>query len=126
MHSASPIHSFRHDDFDKLPVSYGFFGRRGGVSTGLYDSLNCGFGSDDNPEFVSQNRAACASLIGISADNIASVYQIHSADIVTITDKDQLSEERKKADVVEEAPQIWATEQGYQAMAEKIKHISKR
>lgn len=98
MHSASPIHSFRHDDFDKLPVSYGFFGRRGGVSTGLYDSLNCGFGSDDNPEFVSQNRAACASLIGISADKIASVYQIHSADIVTITDKDQLSEEREKAD----------------------------
>ena len=37
-------------------IRYGFFTRRGGVSTGLYDSLNCGIGSDDRPEDVAENR----------------------------------------------------------------------
>ena len=36
-------------------VRYGFYGRRGGVSTGIYDSLNCAAGSDDAPENVREN-----------------------------------------------------------------------
>ena len=98
MNSLLDHHIFTHAEFDKLPVHYGFFGRQGGVSTGLYDSLNCGFGSQDDARLVAQNRSLCASAIGLSADDIASVYQIHSADIVTITDKDQLAEPRVRAD----------------------------
>ena len=98
MISLSDHHIFTHAEFDKLPAHYGFFGRQGGVSTGLYDSLNCGFGSKDDAKLVAQNRSLCASALGLSADDIASVYQIHSADIVTITDKDQLAEPRARAD----------------------------
>ena len=38
-------------------VRHGFLTRQGGVSTGLYDSLNCGFGSGDAPQSVAANRA---------------------------------------------------------------------
>ena len=98
MHSASSLHAFTHPDFDKLPVAYGFFGRRGGHSTGLYDSLNCGFGSDDETALVAKNRATCANSIGITPEAVASVYQVHSADIVTITNLDQLHKPRLQAD----------------------------
>ena len=98
MISLSDHHIFGHTEFDKLPTDYGFFGRQGGVSTGLYDSLNCGFGSNDDPSLVAQNRSLCASALGLRADDIASVYQIHSADIVTISNKNQLAEPRARAD----------------------------
>ena len=98
MISLSDHHIFTHAEFDKLPAHYGFFGRQGGVSTGLYHSLNCGFGSQDDTDLVAQNRALCANALGLEFDDIASVYQIHSADIVTIADKDQLAEPRARAD----------------------------
>jgi len=37
-------------------IAHGFFGRAGGVSAGLYESLNCGPGSSDDPKAVSENR----------------------------------------------------------------------
>ena len=98
MTGAPSIPIFTHPEFDTLPVSYGFFGRDGGVSNGLYDSLNCGFGSNDKPALVAQNRALCAAALGLTFEDIASVYQIHSPDIVTITDKQQVHEARQKAD----------------------------
>ena len=98
MDSLPEHHIFTHAEFDKLPIHYGFFGRQGGISTGLYDSLNCGFGSKDDAKLVAQNRTLCANSLGLDGDDIASVYQIHSADIVTITDKDQLAEPRTRAD----------------------------
>ena len=66
-------------------IRYGFFGRQGGVSTDLYDSLNCGMGSDDDRALVRQNRAIAAASLGSDARAMTSVYQIHSAEIVTIT-----------------------------------------
>lgn len=56
---------------------HGFFGTAGGVSTGLYDSLNCGFGSADNAELVAANRARAAAAIGVTAGQLAAVYQVH-------------------------------------------------
>ena len=107
MTSPPSLPIFTHPEFDKLPISYGFFGRGGGLSSGLYDSLNCGFGSDDKAALVAQNRALCASAIGLTFGDIASVYQIHSADIVTITDRQQLDEPRQKADgLVTNSPDI--------------------
>jgi len=34
-----------------VPIFHGFFGKRGGVSKGIYAALNCGPGSNDNPCF---------------------------------------------------------------------------
>ncbi len=67
-------------------LAHGFFGREGGVSTGLYASLNVGPGSNDAPDAVKQNRAIVAkALDAADGDHLISLYQIHSANVVRIT-----------------------------------------
>lgn len=56
-------------------VRHGFFTRQGGVSTGIYASLNCGLGSGDAPDNVRQNRGRVAAALGI--DMLAGVHQVH-------------------------------------------------
>ncbi|HWU54681.1 MAG TPA: peptidoglycan editing factor PgeF [Rhizomicrobium sp.] len=61
-------------------IAHGFFGREGGVSAGLYESLNCGPGSSDDPEAVSQNRRLVAAALMPDTDTrLISLSQIHSA-----------------------------------------------
>ena len=66
-------------------IAHGFFGRIGGVSTGVYESLNCGPGSDDNPAHVAENRARVATLLGVAPIDLLSLYQIHSPTVLTVT-----------------------------------------
>ena len=71
----------------KLPgVAHAFFTRRGGVSDGVYASLNGGVGSRDAPEAVAENRARMAAALGLAADRLAVPYQVHSADALAISD----------------------------------------
>jgi purine-nucleoside/S-methyl-5'-thioadenosine phosphorylase / adenosine deaminase len=65
-------------------LAHGFFGRAGGVSTGVYASLNVGAGSDDKPEDVKENRRRCATALGCDADRLVTNYQIHSSEVVII------------------------------------------
>jgi YfiH family protein len=58
-------------------IAHGFFGREGGVSSGLYASLNCGPGSRDDPSAVAENRRRVAAALHPAA-RIASLAQIHS------------------------------------------------
>jgi YfiH family protein len=58
-------------------VRHAFFTRQGGVSQGIYESLNLGLGSGDDPQAVLENRARAAAHFG--ADGIVTAYQIHSA-----------------------------------------------
>lgn len=58
-------------------VRHAFFTRAGGVSEGLYASLNVGLGSDDDPGAVRENRRRCAAYF--DAEAVVSVYQVHSA-----------------------------------------------
>ncbi len=60
-------------------IAHGFFTRQGGVSGGIYASLNCGPGSRDEPGNVKQNRARVAELLGATPDRLLSVQQQHSA-----------------------------------------------
>ena len=76
-------------------ITHGFFGRKGGVSTGLYDSLNIGEGSDDAPEAITQNRDLIRQAIG--ADHLLSCYQIHSPTVITVTEP---WDERPEADAM--------------------------
>ena len=66
-------------------IKYGFFSAEGGVSQGIYDSLNCGFGSDDKIESVTRNRDICATAMGLVTDRLAAVHQTHSANAITVT-----------------------------------------
>lgn len=61
-----------------IGVPHGFLGRRGGVSTGAYASLNVGFGSDDDREAIRENRRRAIDAVASGAA-LATVHQVHSA-----------------------------------------------
>jgi YfiH family protein len=65
-------------------IRHGFFTRQGGVSTGIYGSLNCGLGSRDDAENVRQNRALVAQTLGVAPDHLLTLYQIHSSTAVVV------------------------------------------
>jgi YfiH family protein len=65
---------------DGLPgVRHAFFTREGGVSTGLYASLNLGRGSRDDPAAVAENRRRTAAHLGVQEPALLACYQTHSA-----------------------------------------------
>ena len=64
--------------------AHGFFGREGGVSQGLYASLNTGHGSNDETGAVAENRRRCAAALGVAPDRLVTAHQTHSADAVFI------------------------------------------
>jgi YfiH family protein len=66
-------------------LRHAFFTRRGGASTGVYDSLNGGVGSRDAPETVAENRARMAAALGLAPDRLVVPYQVHSAAAATIS-----------------------------------------
>ncbi len=66
-------------------VKHGFFGRKGGVSTGLYDSLNVGFGTKDDPAHIRENRARVANSVSAAADRLVTLHQVHSADCLYVS-----------------------------------------
>jgi len=73
------------DPLAGLPgVRHGFFTRQGGVSGGLYASRNCGFGSGDAADNVRANRARCLADLEAGAAAVVTVYQVHSAEAVTV------------------------------------------
>ena len=66
-------------------LRHAFFTREGGVSGGIYGSLNGGLGSNDDPSNVAENRRRMAEQIGVSPARFLSVHQIHSPDAVVAT-----------------------------------------
>jgi YfiH family protein len=63
-------------------IAHGFFGREGGVSEGIYTSLNCGPGSRDDPAAVAENRTRVQAALG--AESLLSLSQVHSAVVHTM------------------------------------------
>ena len=65
-------------------IRHGFFTREGGVSAGLYASLNCGPGSKDDAALVAENRAQAMALLDQPASALVTVYQVHSPDVAVV------------------------------------------
>ena len=67
-------------------VRHAFFSRLGGISEGLFASLNCGFGSGDNPDHIAANRANAMHRLGldINGGDLLTLYQVHSAKAVVV------------------------------------------
>lgn len=80
-------------------LRHGFFTRAGGVSEGLFASLNCGFGSGDDPANVAENRRRVAAALGLGPDRLATCYQIHSPAVVTV-EAPWRYEDRPRADAL--------------------------
>ncbi|HUL90342.1 MAG TPA: peptidoglycan editing factor PgeF [Pseudolabrys sp.] len=80
-------------------IRHAFFTRSGGVSQGVYSSLNGGVGSHDSPHKIAENRARMAAALGVKADRLVTPYQIHSPDVV-VAEKPWTTENRPRADAV--------------------------
>jgi hypothetical protein len=89
---ASSLTKFAH-------IRHAFFTREGGVSQGIYATLNGGVGSSDAPHKVAENRARMAQALGVEAQHLLTPYQIHSPDVV-IAEEPWAPEKRPRADAV--------------------------
>ncbi|MEO0370986.1 MAG: peptidoglycan editing factor PgeF [Pseudomonadota bacterium] len=78
-------------------MRHGFFTRKGGVSSGIFEGLNCGPGSSDQSEAVRLNRARVAEAMGVDENALLSLHQIHSADVITDV---EVMKTRPKADAM--------------------------
>ena len=80
-------------------IRHAFFTRGGGVSDGVYASLNGGIGSNDSPDKVAENRGRMAATLGVAPERFLTPYQIHSPDVV-VADGSWTQETRPRADAV--------------------------
>jgi YfiH family protein len=79
-------------------IAHRFFTRRGGVSSGLYSSLNCGYGSGDSPDNVRENRRRAAESFGRREPELLTLHQIHSTEVLTVADRRWTSPGAPRAD----------------------------
>jgi len=84
---------------DSPGIRHAFFTCEGGVSEGIYASLNCGFGSDDDPERVAENRRRALAALGMPKNDLLTVHQVHSADALVVDSADDLAH-RPRADAM--------------------------
>jgi YfiH family protein len=78
---------------------HAFFTREGGVSEGLYATLNGGLGSRDDATFVAENRARMAQALGVTPPALLTAYQIHSPN-VAIVERPWTADSRPRADAI--------------------------
>lgn len=81
-----PVEVLTSPRLDLAGVRHGFFTRRGGVSRGIYESLNLGRGSSDDPASVRENQALAAAALGLPPEALCIAYQVHS-DRVHVVDR---------------------------------------
>jgi polyphenol oxidase len=79
-------------------VRHAFFTRCGGVSSGIYESLNAGIGSHDEAESVHENRDRAMRFLGRTSGELATPWQVHSAEAVRV--EAPFGAERPRADAV--------------------------
>jgi hypothetical protein len=85
---------------------HAFFTRRGGVSDGIFASLNCGFGSGDDRHRVGENRARAAADLGVSPDRLVTCHQVHGTEVVTVEQAWRYDESPRADAMVTKAPGI--------------------
>jgi polyphenol oxidase len=93
-----PVRSSALDALGGVGIRHGYFTRIGGVSGGIYDSLNIGTGSQDDPDKVRENRRRVATWMGVAPELLLTAYQIHSPDVLTV--RGPFEGERPKADAL--------------------------
>lgn len=96
VHRPSPLQSPTLAALAGSRIVHGFFTRQGGVSEGLYEGLNVGLGSEDDPGRIRENRRRVADWFGGDFDRLATLYQIHSPDVIVVDGP--VAGDRPKAD----------------------------
>lgn len=85
-------------------LAHGFFTRAGGISDGLYGTLNCGIGSRDDRTRVLENRSRVARHLGTGPDRLLTCHQIHSATALLVTDPWRVDQQPKADALVTRTP----------------------
>jgi hypothetical protein len=80
-------------------IRHAYFTREGGVSGGIYASLNGGVGSNDFADNVTENRARMATALGVSPEHFLTTYQIHSPAVV-VAEQPWTLDDRPRADAI--------------------------
>ena len=80
-------------------IRHAFFTRVGGVSSGIYAGLNGGFGSQDDPAHVQENRRRMANALAVVPEKLLTLHQIHSPDVVVVDQPWDIAQ-RPKADAM--------------------------
>jgi YfiH family protein len=93
-----PLRARLLDAFRQYGIRHGFFTRVGGVSAGIYGSLNIGTGSSDDKDRVAENRRRVADWMGVAPEALLSAYQVHSPDVIVATGPFAMP--RPKADAI--------------------------
>lgn len=88
------------------PLRHGFFTRRGGASSGIYSGLNCGGGSGDQTEIVAINRARVAKAMDVEPRALVGVHQVHSADVLRVSDLEMDTRPHRADAMVTDLPGI--------------------
>lgn len=87
------------ETFEARGIVHGFFTRLGGVSQGLYASLNCGPGSNDSADAVRENRHRAAQRLGVASARLCTLHQVHGSSVITV-EAAWRHEERPRADAL--------------------------
>ena len=81
-------------------ISHGFFNKNGGVSKGIYKSLNCGIGSNDKKKNIKNNLQIVKSKLRTKSGQIFFVKQIHSNKFVFLRKDSKIKTSSIKADAI--------------------------
>ena len=81
-------------------ISHGFFNRKGGKSSGIYKSLNCGTGSNDKKNLVKKNLKIVKNKINKKSKNIFLLHQVHSNNFIFIDKKFRFNKKKIIADAI--------------------------
>lgn len=81
-------------------IRHAFFTREGGVSDGIYDSLNVGLGSDDAPVNVHENRKRAMAAMDMPAEALHTMYQVHGTNVVQVNSDTWDPAQAPKADAL--------------------------
>lgn len=85
---------------DGMPgIRHAFFTRQGGVSQGVYASLNVGFGSDDDREAITENRRLAMAAFDLPVTALNTVYQVHGTE-VAVADRNWDPADAPRADAM--------------------------
>ena len=85
------IKPIKHPALESDGITHGFFTRKGGVSKGIYKSLNCGSGSMDSPLAISENRKRAMASFKLDQNSLITAWQSHSSNVQTINEQNLLT-----------------------------------
>jgi YfiH family protein len=94
------------EEFEGGGIRHAFFSRRGGVGSGIYHSLNCGFGSGDDSITVRANRARAMAALDLPAEALVTCHQHHSVEVALVHEGSLLVEPLKVDALVTTSPNL--------------------